>query len=277
MALPAADRGEQYPRGEDEAFILTGDPYFDRDALAHYRQHLIEPELRGTFVSKSNGRSANFDQRPKGPVRVYSRPDPDRKYAVGVDTATGRGQDNSSAYVVDLSNLEIVAEIHGKLDSDIYAEQLHYLGKYFNTALIGVEDAGGFGTPVIIFLRDGKEGRPPYPNLYRHRQEARVDQLTHKTIGFPMNSKTRPLVIGYLEKLLREQALPALTADLLSELSTFVHRTTNPSPRAQDGCRDDRVMSFALACELYRHRGEHPNAQPRRPRTRRKPMYSWAA
>ena len=107
--------------------------------------------------------------------------------------------------MIDLATMAPVAEVHGKLDPDVYAAQLHFLGRWYGTARIAVESAGGFGEPVTIFLWDGKDGRPAYPRLYRHRQFSRPDQQEHKPFGFPINAKTRPQVIAYLEKSLRER------------------------------------------------------------------------
>jgi hypothetical protein len=180
--------------------------------------------------------------------------------------------------VIDLSDMTLCASVHGKLDSDQYAFQLHYLGRYYNTAWLAVEMGGGYGEPIVLTLRDGRDGRPAYPRLYRHRQLDRGDQPEAKPFGFPMNIKTRPTVIDGIEEALREHAFPALDSDLLSELQTFVYRTTNPSPRAQEGCNDDRVMALGIAIELYRQRGHHPGKEQRRARRvprERLPAYPW--
>ena len=59
---------------------------------------------------------------------------------------------------------------------------------------------GGYGEPVIISLRDGKKGRRPYPKLYRHVQDDRPDFKQNITYGFPITTKTRPLIINALEQ-----------------------------------------------------------------------------
>lgn len=46
---------------------------------------------------------------------------------------------------------------------------------------------------------------------------------------------------------------------LLSECHTFVYAKTTPSPRAEDGANDDRVMALAIAMEMYRRYGTHAN------------------
>jgi hypothetical protein len=183
---------------------------------------------------------------------------------MAVDTATGKGADYSAATVIDLDSMGFVAKIHGKMGAEMLATQVHYLGRWFNDAMVAPEQGGGYGEALTIFLRDGKDGRPPYPNVYRHRHELRTDRLTQKTYGFPMTVKTRPLVIETLDRALREKALPWLDAEALSEYHTFVHASSNPSPRAQDGCNDDRVMADAVAVELFRQRGSVDRKRRRR-------------
>lgn len=276
------ERKEQYPATPEEAFELTDACWFDKSSLYWYAKSLPEPELRGQFHLHKTGK-ARFKEDKSGWVTVFREPQEDHKYAIGADVATGHGLDFSAAYVVDMQDMALCAEFHGKLDTDLYAEQLHYLGRWYNTALIAIEDAGGFGNAAIIALRDGREGRPAYPRLYRHRQFVRTDNLEHKAIGFPMNKATRGPVLEYLEESIREHALPWLTSRLHSEMGTFVKfdpRTgrspTGTWPRAMEGTNDDLVMAAAITLEMFRQRGEHP----RKPKRKTKPYkraYPWAA
>lgn len=273
MKLPARDRGEQYPLNELEAFILSGDVYFDPEALAHYAEQPLQELFRGLFIEPKPGAGqAVFERRQheqaEALIRVFQEPLEGRAYAIAADVATGRGLDYSAAHVIDLSTMKIVAHLHGRIDADTYARQLHYLGRWYNTALIAPEMGGGYGEPIIVFLKDGKDGRPPYPRLYRHRAFDRHDRPQRDEWGFPMTTRTRPLVIGYLEKVLRERELEAIDAETLAELRTFVHAKTTPSPRAQEGTNDDRVLSLAIALELYRQRGHHERQKPRTVRRR---------
>lgn len=277
LALKPKDRAEQYPSDPDEAFILTGDVYFDVESLAWYRENAIrEPKYR-CFFEKVTRSTAKLAKSQQGVISVYEEPEEGHEYAIAADVATGRGADYSAAYVVDLGSLRTVAEFHGKRDADDYAYQLHYLGKWFNTAVLAVEMGGGYGEPVVISLRDGKDGRPSYPRLYRHRDADRPALKEAPAYGFPMTMKTRPLVINQLEAAIREKSLPWIPRGLLQECLTFVYAKTNPSPRAQEGCNDDRVLAMSIACEMYRQYGSHPERKrPIRSRKRR-PEYPWLA
>ena len=50
---------------------------------------------------------------------------------------------------------------------------------------------------------------------------------------------------------------------------TFVRQKTLPSPRAQDGSNDDRVMAFGIALEMYRLYGTHERRYRAKPKRRR--------
>jgi len=275
-ALPPADRAEQFPRSPEEAFILTGDCWFDLEALAWYSDNAVLPEDdRFRFVIDSSGAKAKIHKDAKGWIRLYAKPDASHDYAIGADVATGRGYDYSCAYVIDLTEMSLAAELHGKLDADEYAAQLHYLGRWYGSARIAVEMGGGYGEPVIISLRDGRKGRPPYPKLYRHRIADRADAHELSNFGFPMNLKTRPQVINQIEQAIRERSIPKLTRTLVMECRTFVRQKTLPSPRAQEGSNDDRVLAFGIALELYRQYGTHEKRHRPAKRKQIKHRYSW--
>jgi Terminase large subunit, T4likevirus-type, N-terminal len=272
-ALPAHDRAEQFPRDPRDAFIHTGECWFDIEALGWYEDNPVEPLYRMRFFAEANGQKAKIHRDERGWIRVYEKPDHERRYAIGADVATGRGFDYSAAYVVDLTRMALAAEFHGKLDADEYAEQLHFLGRWYGDARIAVEMGGGYGEPVIISLRDGRKGRPHYPRLYRHTIADRPDSHMLANYGFPINSKTRPQLINQMEQAIRERHLPGMSAELAMECRTFIRQKTLPSPRAMEGNNDDRVMACALALEMYRQYGTHERRV--RPKKRKSKTYSY--
>jgi len=275
-ALPPADRAEQFPRTPEDAFINTGECWFDLEALAWYSDNAVLPEeFRFRFIADETGAKAKLHKTEQGWIRCYARPDSAHSYAIGADVATGRGLDYSCAYVVDLTTMAIAAEVHGKLDADEFAEQLHFLGRWYGTARLAVEMGGGYGEPVIISLRDGRKGRPHYPKLYRHTIADRPDAQQLANYGFPINTKTRPQLINQLEQAIRERSVPRLSRTLIMELRTFVRQKTLPSPRAQEGCNDDRVMAFGLALEMYRLYGTHEKRVKRGRRKQQPYAYPW--
>lgn len=276
LQLKPWERLEQYPDNPHEAFAGTGGAeFFDPSAMHWYRENAMGKLLfRGEFRSEGSPRKARFHLHGTGAVRVYRKPERDHDYAIGADVGTGRGLDYSSAYVVDLDSMALCSEIHSKLEPDRFAEQLDWLGRWYGKAMIGVELGGGFGDAVIYALRDGRDGRPAYPRLYRHRQFLRGDLNEHKAFGFPMTSKTRPEALSFLEESLRDRMLPWVTPRLMDEMMTFVRfNPTKPEqggtwPRAREGCHDDCVMAAAVTLEMFRQRGSFDHRERRKRRKR---------
>jgi hypothetical protein len=276
-SLDARERKEQYPSTPAEAFALPDAVWYDVEALDYYAAERVRgPLYRFDFVTGTRGlHSAKRSRSTHGAISVYVEPDPTHDYGLFADVATAQGFDKSAAYVVDFATMEFAAEFHGRIDEDLFAYQLHFLGRYYGTqagcardALLAVENQGGYGNAVLIPLRDGKEGRPFYRRLYRHRQDLRVELPLQSKLGYPMNSGNRPTTINQLGKALRERTLPFLSDALMEELGTFVRRETGTSPRALEGCNDDLVIAACGALELYRQHGAHPERP--KPRSARK-------
>lgn len=258
VPLPPAEKAEQYPNTPEEAFLLTGSPYFDVHALRHYVENAVEPIGQFIFVPRPWDPSvAVLREQETGPITLWRKPMEGRRYAIGADVATGTGKDFSCAYVIDLEDAAIVAELYMKAEYERFSEQLHFLGVLFNTAWIAVEKGGGYGDVVIGHLRDGHSGRKPYSNLYRHRSWDHPTRKETVQLGFPMNVKTRAHVVSALSSWVNERLLPWIPQRCIAECRTFVHRDTSPTPRAADGCNDDRVMALGITLVLYSERGEH--------------------
>jgi len=273
LVLDTVGRAEQYPRTPEEGFQGTaGLPYFDPDALAVYaREKVAKPLYRCEFKPVNPRVAKKVQTGANGLIRVYEEPRGDATYGIAVDVATGRGRDNSAVYVINFTSMALSAEIRAKIDVDKLAFQLHYLGRWYGTrsgcerdALIAIETATGHGEAVIVPLRDGREGRPKYTNLYYHRPAARPAGRRPKDPGFRIGEKTRPRALSLLAKAIRDQELPWMTSDLLFECRSFVHHDQGTSPRAAEGCNDDAVLAAAIALELYRQKGHHPNRRPKK-------------
>lgn len=282
QSLKPRQRNEQFPRNEHEAFRLTAGTWFEEETLEAYAERVRHPELR-LELRMLTPRRAEWRKADRGPLRVIERPAPGRSYGIAADVATGHGRDFSAAYVVDLSTMGLVAEYHQRIDPDLYARDLHFLGSMYGWAEILVEAGGGYGDTVIIALRDGKDGRRPYPRLYRHPAPLNPKHPVAMRYGFPMTQRSRPQVINQLDKALRERSLPWVTDDLLLEMENFIDEPPadsrgsrrGPWPRAADGFHDDRVMAACLALELYRLRGEHEDPRPNRRKRARTNPYPW--
>lgn len=259
VPLDESSKAEQYPNTPEEAFLLSGTPFFSTLALKFYaeEENKAPVQFKAEWHVSVGQPNRAVLAKGQGCIEVYRPPEPGKKYALAADIATGLGTDFSVGAVIDLSDGTPCAEVYMKGSYEDFAAQIHFTGLWFNTARIAPELGGGYGDTVIAYLRDGHKGRKPYPKLYRHRGYESAARKQTDRFGFPMNLKTRPKVISEIREWIDRRLMPWMPPGLLTECFTFVHRETRPSPRAADGTNDDRVMCWAIAYEMYAEFGEH--------------------
>jgi hypothetical protein len=182
---------------------------------------------------------------------VWEYADPSKNYMVIADVARGDGNDYSAFHVMDIENMEQVAEYKGKMDTKTYGNMLVSIATEYNDALLVIENAN-IGWAVIQQVIDRG-----YPNLYyTYKEEGYTDPSVHipkgydlkdksqMVPGFTTSSKTRPLLISKLETYFRERAPIIKSSRLVEELYVFVWN--GAKAEAQTGYNDDLVMSFAI-------------------------------
>lgn len=174
----------------------------------------------------------------EGYIKVFAEPEPGVPYVIGADTA-GDGSDSFVACVLDNRTGDQVAILRKSLDEDVFAHQLYCLGRWYNDALLAVET--NFSTYVIRELE-----RLHYPNQYVRE---RMDDYTHtlqRTYGFRTDTKSRPVLVAMLVKVVRENVETINDDITISEMLTFV-RDENFKPCAEPGAHDDCVMALGIA------------------------------
>lgn len=293
---------QEYPATAREAFLVTGDNFFDTAKLEVLERESEPPGWRGRLASypdKGIGPSAS----PQGSLRVWEPPARDGHYVIGVDTAEGLlvgprrdtfdpaqaergGRDFSSADVIrcgywhntgerDESGNPIlvwkrprlVAQLHGYIVPEVFAEQLWMLGNWYSCpagkppenrrdpALIAVERNHSSGQTVLRILREEKK----YPHLFWERRfNERTQQITPR-LGWVTDGDTRMPMLDDLARAVREETLGIPAPDTIREMFGFVYDEKDGQPRAQENLHDDRVISLAIALQMALH---HHAAEP---------------
>lgn len=259
---------QEYPITPTEAFVSSGECVFDKESINNQiiRASSLQAVKKGYFaydkeavpIKNDNGAIKDFDWKIKnirfvestnGYITIHEEP---RKkynkegeeiglapYAIGGDTA-GTGKDFFTAKVVCALDNKVVATLHKQyIDEDLYAEQMYCLGIYYHEALIGIE-INYSRQPTRILQK-----KYCYPSLYMRE---RFDSAADKTVmdyGFETTSRTKPIIIGELVTLMRND--PTIEPDVptLKEMTTFT-RKDNGKMEALDGCHDDLVMACAI-------------------------------
>lgn len=260
---------QEYPITPTEAFISSGDCVFDLEAINNQLARVsgLQPLKKGKFVYRKSATpiknasgdivdvewkidDIKFEESRDGYISIHEEPRVKRDertkaviakcpYVIGGDTA-GKGADYFAAKVINNINGRTVATLHKqRMDEDVYAEQLYCLGKYYNDALIGVE-TNYSRHPVRTLQRFG------YTNMFRRQRVDKVTDTVEDVFGFETTVRTKPIIIGELVELMREDPTIEVDVETLKEMTTFVKKD-NGKQEAIDGSHDDLVMSKAIA------------------------------
>ena len=250
---------QEYPANEQEAFLVSGRPYFDIKKLlksevgAGVRGNLVLEE--GTYRQNEDGyirvnrnTKVRFEEHPHGFVELWGYPREFGAYCVGADVALGlKDGDYSSAQVLDRDSGQQIAEWHGHIDPDLFAEELIKLALYFNWAWLGIEINNHGLTTMTAAVKTA------YPRLYQRRTGMDKSDLTETDrLGWQTTAMTRPIMLDTLSKSIRDDSLIISGDGLLNECFTFVI-SPRGKPQAQEGCFDDRVMAMAIALQVHSH------------------------
>lgn len=274
---------QEFPATPREAFLVSGNCFFDEERLREYEETARKPLMRANMARVGNAiapRRAEY-----GYVRIYDLPKPEGHYVIGADTAEGKqsqsqrestftdpdlergGRDFCSADVFDTVSRTYVAQIHGRMAPEVFADQLDMLGRYYNSevgvarqrapALIGVERNHSSGETTLRCLKDRQ-----YPRLYAHRHLNRRTQKATSMLGWLTSVENRMPMLDELAAGFRDQSISMPNADTIRECYTFV-RDDSGKPQAQEGTHDDRVISAALALQMARFSSKPVTRQPR--------------
>lgn len=231
---------QEYPICPDEAFLSTGQCYFDKDKIINRIRKVIEPIKRGSFFYKYENNEINdirFNENIKGTIKIFEEPQEGVPYVLAGDTA-GEGSDNFTAQVINNITGKQVAVLKQQYSELEYAQQIYCLGLYYNSALIGIET--NFSTYPNEKLQEWD-----YPNLYiREKADTYVNRY-NKSFGFKTTPVTRPLILGQLQEIVLEEIDNINDIDTLREMLTFIKNKVG-RPEAEVGFHDDLVMALAI-------------------------------
>jgi hypothetical protein len=235
--LPDWQMAQEYPDNPDDAFLRSGRPVFNLEVLREIetrdpRRGYLDPTLR--FVEDG------------GALRIWDFPEADGVYVIGADPSQGlEHSDYASAHVINARTHEVVAHWHGHIDPDLFGtDVLARLGRWFNSALVGVE-SNNHGLTTLKFLQ-----RVKYRPIYYERSPKYKRSVPTDVLGFRTTQVTKPLMIDELNSALRHRTMVLHCADTIGELRTFVR---NDKGRMHGSPYDDRTISLAIANQMCKY------------------------
>ena len=241
---------QEYPCTEDEAFIASGKCFFNTEIIIQRINEIEQVRNNGVLEvgyfdyeikiknNKKQITNIKWVNDATGPIKILKRPQNKIPYVLGGDTA-GDGSDFFTGTVIDNTTGKIVAVLKHEKDETYYTRQIYCLGKYYNTALIGLEV--NYSTYPTKMLAEEYE----YPNLYVREKEDDFTGRTDKKYGFRTDRDTRPLILAELQRIMYEEIEKITDIEILKESLTFI-KNEKGRPEAQEGSHDDLIMCTAI-------------------------------
>lgn len=237
---------QEYPSNPEEAFIGSGNPFFNLDVLREMRPK----EPIGQFFVTGNSDGGNrflCDEIQGGEYTMYVRPSPRRTYVIGADIAQGLEHgDWTVAYVMDAETGDIVGVYRGKPEPDEFANILVGLGYMHNYALLAPE-VNNHGRSTVDHLKNLK-----YQRIYRRRTKLkRGYEAPTETLGWLTTHGNKHDICLELGVWLRTHNVPH--EPTIAELKTFRAEQKGERIKLQGSPHDDCVLALAITVEARKY------------------------
>ncbi len=213
---------QEYPEDDVGCFLASGSNPFDAAMLMERRRSAPEP------------------LREVGPIKVFYDREHGKTYVIGADPAEGVRRDNSAAAVwcvEDRRQVAVMAE--NTINPEDFAAHLYKMGHLFahgpRWPTLCVE-RNNHGHAVILKLKELR-----YPNMWTHNE---LDE----EIGHRTTTITRPLLIDGFVEAVNSGMFSITEREAFDECLTLVEN--KGKIEAEDGKKDDRVISNALAVKV---------------------------
>lgn len=241
---------QEFPSSPMEAFLFSGRPVFDPNALNRAEGNCVPP-LRRIDVRISDG---EWEDRPDGQLLIWQEPQEHEQYAIGADVAEGLAHGDHSTFDIVNERGQQVAHYCGHLDPDLFGQVLNHVGLRYNNAFLGVE-RNNHGHAVLLILK-----QKTYPNLYSEEWLDRDGEEETQRVGWLTSKVSKPFIIDNLKSEVRADEAGIFCKQTIDECRTYVIDEKGRT-NAQDGCKDDRVMSYAIAREMLRRMPRTPKRE----------------
>jgi hypothetical protein len=232
---------QEYPICPEEAFLSTGNCYFNKENIINRINTAPEPLVRGKFTCYYDGvriRNQKFLEQDDGNIKIYEYPQKRVPYVLGGDTA-GEGSDFFTAHVINNITGKQVAVLKQQYNEIEYVKQVYCLGMFYNCALIGLEN--NFSTYPTQKLAELN-----YPNQFVRKKEDQYNNKFEKSFGFKTTSITRPYILGLLQEIVYDNIDAIQDKETLREMLTFIVNDKGRA-EAEEGYHDDLVMALAIS------------------------------
>jgi hypothetical protein len=224
---------QEFPADDKEAFLFSGNPVFPAEKLALYRERSRAPIWTGNLEGIAP--HERLDETPRGYMKIWEMPEMDNQYIIFGDV--GQFTDFCSAHVLNRKTWKLAATFHARMKASQFGTELNKLGYFYNKSMIAPE-ANNMGQSTVDRLVE-----LDYPVIYKRQRHNKEEKTVTDEYGWWTDAKTKPLIIGYMQDLIRLEQADIPDIDTIDEMVTYI-RNENGSMGASEGNHDDRVISL---------------------------------
>lgn len=229
---------QEYPENDIDCWLAGGIQVFSRVGLQRqlqqYRQAPTEDDENTKYWKKAIG---------------------GKRYIIGVDVGRGLSHgDDTVAQVLDLANMEQVAVLRARIDSDLFSERLYRLIKEYHYPVTAIENNTGYADAIFKNLK-----LENCPNIFKEENSERP--------GWCTDTKSRPSMIAAMATAIRSGDIIIHDDITLQEASDFQDidgKLTVPS-----GSHDDSLFALMIAVAVRQYFPYKAGVRPERAKASR--------
>ena len=238
--LPVWQLHQEYPGHENEAFVQSGDPYFDERCCKLHSEFQTPLELDP--LPASLAQLASLPGSIQSSLKVYCEPEDGVGYSIGVDPASGMGRGNDPSAIC-ITNAETGHQVLEYSQVRPY-DEVSFLIKTLSDIYPGITivERNGVGAAVIKTLQSS--GVP----LWHEAMIGSLKQTATKrpSVGYSTQVASKMYLLALFEEAARQGWFKLASEDLIGEMRTY-ERREGKTPQAPKGSHDDRIMAAALS------------------------------
>ena len=217
---------------------------FSRQDILYIQKHMKTAPIRELDLSKS-----------LNPFKFYKKMKKSVPYFICVDPSEGLALDNNAVEIEHPGTMEVVAEMQNPYitQTDLGRMLIQFMDLLCPNALIIVEN--NKGRELINFLLRSKYAdRVWYDSqkMLEVTESVRIagheqrQALERRAYGVSTNGTSRPVMMGILERLMREEKYKIYTPYVVNDICALIRKPGSGKVEASAGMHDDNVMAFLL-------------------------------
>ena len=221
---------QEYPTFIEEAFMFSGNKFFDQDLILNLTAGVKEGSTVGHWT-------------------YYDEYHPGHNYGLGADVSEGIGRDSNTITVWDFTSVKpkVVAEYeNNRIAPDLFAYEIKNGGEKYGMAIVAPE-RNNMGHATITELKKIY----PIENIYQYEVLDKDTKIKTHKLGWETNLVSKPRMMYEFQRAVYNDLVEIPSRPLLAEMRTYNLEDLQEVKR-DDGTTThwDRLMSAAIGFQM---------------------------